>query len=344
MRNTYQPLYAHTTRSGLQPITVAQAQEHLAKIENDRTWISDLNPQEIELTALDGNFVAINGIPATPHAFNVVKGYVGQTNSPVPTGGGNLDFRRKLATEETCRRTNASLKEWDSPRTLSLRVDQRRNLVLGVVSDRYQHLPYTQLLENIPQDWIVPRITVDDGFCEVNIAHPNGSADSLVFGGRIITSDVALCRATFLSQAMRLVCANGMIGVGELEVIKRFHLVGWTDDAIQMEWDNKTKMFVANFDHNVRVNREQLSLAAKTLTNTEEATKMLTDLGLGALRIKAALEYAERNYKLPLTRYSVGQGVTYVSQMTSRENQRMASARDTVKYDFLATQYMAQVA
>jgi hypothetical protein len=344
MRNTYNPLYAWSTRTQKTPLTVREAQDRLNVIEGDRTWWTNLDPQEIELEALDGRNVAINGILATPHAFNSVKGFVGQSNSPTPTAGGSEDFRRKLAMEETCRRTNAALKEWDTERTLSLRIDNRRNLVLGVVTSRYQHLPYTQLLSNIPNDWIVPRMTVDDGFCEVNVCQPDTNGDSLAFGGRIITSDVALCRATFLAQAMRLVCANGMIGVGELEVIKRFHRVGWTDDAIYMEWDEKTKMFVANFGESVRVNREQLSLAAKTVTDEHEATRMLTDLGLGSLRIKAALEYAAREYPLPLTRYSVGQGVTYTSQMTSRENQRMASARDTMKYDFIATQYMAMVA
>lgn len=343
MRNPYRPLYTHTTRSGMLPITVADAQAHLEQIEGEREWVP-VKAGDVELIALDGDHVAINGIVATSHAFNAVKGLVGQSNSPVPSAGGSLDFRRHLAAQETVRRTNASLAEWDSPRSLALRVDRRRGLVLGVVTDRYQHLPYTSLLANIPGDWLVPRITVDDGFCEVNVAHPDRDADSLVFGGRIITSDVALCRATFLSQAMRLVCANGMIGVGELEVIRRFHLVGWTDDAIQMEWDSKTKMFVANFANNVRVNKEQLSLAAKTQTTVEEATQMLTDLGLGSIRVKAALTYAELNYKLPLTRYSVGQGVTYTSQVTSREGQRMASARDTVKYDFIATQYMAMAA
>lgn len=343
MRQTYRPLWARTTREGLAPLTIEAAQDVLQSVEEERAWLDGIEPKDIELTALGGYNVAINGIPATAHAFNTIKGYVGQTNSPVPSAGGDLDFRRKLATTETCNRVMAAYQAWDTPRTLALRVDQRRNLVLGVVTDRYQHLPYSRLLANIPQNWIVPRLTIDDGFCEINVAHPDRYPDSIVFGGRVITSDVALCRATFLSQAMRLVCANGMIGTSELEVIKRFHLVGWTDDAIQMEWDEKTKMFVANFDNSMRVNREQLSLAAKTLTNEEEATRMLTELGLGALRIKAALTYAEQNYKLPLTRYSVGQGVTYVSQTTSRENQRMASARDTIKYDFLATQYMATV-
>jgi hypothetical protein len=344
MRNTYTPLHAHTTRMGLRPLTVADAQERLAQVEGERTWYTGIPPQALELTALDGNTIAIDGIPATSHAFNSVKGFVGQTNSPTPTGGGDVDFRKKLAMAETCGRTTAALQAWKTPRTLALRVCQRRNLVLGVVTDKYQHLPYTQLLTNIPQDWIVPRLTIDNGFCEVNVAHPDANADSLVFGGRIITSDVALCRATFLSQAMKLVCANGMIGVGELEVIKRFHLVGWQDDAIQMEWDERTRMFVANFANSVHVNRQQLSLAAKTITTVEEATAMLTALGLNAMRTKAALVYAEQNYPLPLNRYSVGQGVTYVSQMTTRENQRMASARDTIRYDFLATQYMGMAA
>ena len=343
MRNPYRPLYAHTTREGLQPMTVYAAQARLDIVEADRTWITGLQTKDVTLDAVDGDTVSINGIEATAHAFNQVKGFMGQTNSPVPTAGGSLDFRRLQAKQETVRRTNAALAQWDSPRTLSLRVDLRRQLVLGVVTDRYQHLPYNTLLANIPQDWVVPRITVDDGFCEVSVCHPNRNGDGMMYGGRVITSDVSLCRATFLAQAMRLVCANGMIGIGELEIIKRFHLVSWDDDAILMEWDARTKMFVANFDNNVEINKKQLSLAAKTLTTPEEATHMLTELGLGSLRIAAAIRYAELEYKLPLTRYSVGQGVTYTSQVTSRENQRMASARDTMKYDFLATQYMAAV-
>jgi hypothetical protein len=324
-------------------MTVYAAQARLDIVEADRTWITGLQTKDVTLDAVDGDTVSINGITATSHAFNQVKGFTGQTNSPVPTAGGSLDFRQLLAKQETVRRTNASLAQWDSPRTLALRVDERRQLVLGVVTDRYQHLPYSNLLSNIPKDWIVPRITVDDGFCEVNVCHPDTSSGGMLFGGRIITSDVSLCRAIFLSQAMRLVCANGMISIGELEIIKRFHLVRHEEDSILMEWDARTKMFVANFDHNVHVNKEQLSLAAKTLTTPEEATQMLTDLSLGSLRIAAALQYAESNFGLPLTRYSVGQGITYTSQVTSRENHRMASARDTMKYDFLATQYMATV-
>jgi len=179
---------------------------------------------------------------------------------------------------------------------------------------------------------------IDTGFCDIHVCHPDRVEDAM-FGVRICTSDIGLMRAMMFMEIMVLVCSNGMVSVKEIEAINRFHLGGMFGENIIDDWHTKVHALVEDFQvHNVAT-RAALREAANVEVTEADATAALLRLEVGPVRIKAALEYASKNYN-KLTKFAVAQGLTYASQVKSLRSKDVTAIKQGLQSDLLATQYL----
>jgi hypothetical protein len=141
-------------------------------------------------------------------------------------------------------------------------------------------------------------------------------------------------------QILVLVCSNGMVSVRELEAIKRYHLEEFGAPNIALDWQSTVGTFMNSFTGNYEVSREALRAAANVLTTEQEAYIGLSRLGVGPVRAKAAIEYAQIKYP-KLTKFAVAQGLTYASQTKSLRSKDVVAIKQGLENDLIATQYLA---
>jgi hypothetical protein len=332
----YTQEYYHATRKGQQPLSLIDAQQVLKGIEYNRFWV-EAKPETIEL---EHDEVLVEGKPIgvwTPRVISAAKNY---TKAPIniPPFQGTFDARRNHEELHTRMALNDALRNMEFDNNFMFRVNDKYE-VTGMVTTKYQHLPFDQLLQMVPTNWVVPRMQVDTGFCDIHVCHPDRVDDSM-FGARISTSDIGLMRAMMFMQILVLVCSNGMVSVKEVEAIKRFHLGGMFGENIIDDWHNKVASFVEDFAiHNVAT-REALRASANVVVTEADATAALLRLEVGPVRIKAALEYATKNYG-KLTKFAVAQGLTHASQVKSLRSKDVTNIKMGLQNDLIATQYLA---
>ena len=331
----YAPQYFHATRKGQQPLSLVEAQRVLSNVENSRFWV-EAKPETIELTQEEVVVESKSIGRWTPRVIAAAKNY---TKTPAYTGTlvGNFDERRMQKEREERIYTNVALKTEEFPNNFMFRVTDN-GYVNGMVTSRYQHLPFNQLLSSVPAHWVIPRMQVDAAFCDIHVCHPDRVEDSM-FGVRITTSDVGLMRAMMFMEIMVLVCSNGMVSIREIEAIKRFHLGGIFGDNILDDWQKKVAALVEDFSVQNVATRQALKEAANIVVSEADATAALLRLEVGPVRIKAALEYATKNYD-KLTKFAVAQGLTYASQVKSLRSKDVTAIKQGLQSDLLATQYL----
>jgi hypothetical protein len=333
----YTQEYYHATRKGQQPLSLIDAQAVLTKVEQDRFWV-EAKPETIELTE---NEVLVEGKPIgvwTPRIINAAKNYTKAPVNVAPLDHLTFDQRRVARERDTLFALNDSFRNEEFDNNFMFRVNSNYE-VTGMVTTRYQHLPFDTLLQMVPTNWVVPRMQIDSGFCDIHVCHPDRVEDSM-FGARISTSDIGLMRAMMFMQILVLVCSNGMVSVKEVEAIKRFHLGGMFGENIIDDWHNKVASFVEDFAiHNVAT-REALRASANVVVTEADAAAALLRLEVGPVRIKAALEYATKTYG-KLTKFAVAQGLTHASQVKSLRSKDATSIKMGLQNDLIATQYLA---
>jgi hypothetical protein len=317
-------------------MSLVGAQEILKKVEDSRWWV-EAKPETIELTE---NEVMVEGKSIgmwSPRVITAAKNY---TKAPAVGVQEGLTFDdRRLRKEKVERNVlNTLFKTQEFDNNFMFRTNDY-GVVTGMVTTRYQHLPYTQLITAFPTNWVVARMQIDNGFCDIHVCHPDRLEDSM-FGMRVTTSDIGLMRAMMFMQLLMLVCANGMVSVKEIEAIKRYHLGGIFGENILADWNRKVAMLVEDFPiHNVAT-REALRASANVVVTEADATAALLRLEVGPVRIKAALEYASAKYP-KLTKFAVAQGLTYASQVKSLRSKDITNIKMGLQSDLAATQYLA---
>jgi len=332
----YKPQYFHATRKGQQPLSLQEAQRVLGNIENSRYWV-EAKPETIELTKEE---VVVEGRSIgrwTPRVITAAKNYTKAPINVAPHPDMTFDQRRAAKQSDELFAINDMLHNEEFKNNFLFRVTDG-GMVTGMVTSKYQHLPFNQLLSSVPAHWVIPRMQVDAAFCDIHVCHPDRMEDSM-FGARITTSDVGLMRAMMFMEIMVLVCSNGMVSIKEIEAIKRFHLGGMFGDNILEDWQKKVSALVEDFSvHNVAT-RQALKEAANVVVSEADATAALLRLEVGPVRIKAALEYATKNYD-KLTKFAVAQGLTYASQVKSLRSKDVTAIKQGLHSDLLATQYL----
>jgi hypothetical protein len=301
-----------------------------------RGWC-EAKPEEIVFT--DEGTMMVGGVEVgivTPRVITAAKNYTKATVNTPPFHG-SFDAKKAHEQYHTRFALNDALHNGEFKHNFMFRVKDN-GVISGMVTDRYQHLPFDQLLEKVPGNWVSPRMQIDQGFCDIHVCHPDRVEDSM-FGVRICTSDIGLMRAMMFMEVMVLVCSNGMVSVKEIEAIKRFHLGGMFGENIIDDWHNKVGQLVEDFAVNNVATREALRAAANVEVTEADATAALLRLEVGPVRIKAALEYANAKYP-KLTKFAVAQGLTYASQVKSLRSKDVTAIKQGLQSDLIATQYL----
>jgi hypothetical protein len=236
------------------------------------------------------------------------------------------------------------MKQLDKP--MSLRIQKRpsgMDKVLTALTERYETLPYTEILSPFPESFGSPRFAVDDRYVSVHVIEPKPFMDEgngLHASARVISSDIGAAKLSLAFQVFRVVCTNGMISAETVHGVSKMHVVGirekWAD--LVKKWEEKIPPFKTEAKKFVERSRR-----AKV---TEEAVlDELLDLRLPRKRIERAIAIAQNEFG-ELTRWSVANGITQASQenMTADPRDIRTPAISTGNiYDSTATEFMRAV-
>ncbi len=286
------------------PLTIVAAREILHRVESSREWVPVKNPNELRVRG---------------HMLFAGSKVLGE----IPAHGAGPDavryFSQVHVTKDVERRVNAGFKnrnfKYDE---LRVRRTKESHTILGITTDRYSHIPYDTLLDGFPKSYIVPRLQIDSRFVQIHVTEPQpimkGVGDVFI-GARIISSDTRQARAMLMDEIMRLVCTNGLIRA-ELEIFfKRYHMDA-EDNKVMLpeEWRAKVAAFLTHTKSARIIEAKRITHARSAKTTPEKAGTELAKLGLGKSRIESAIDYAKREFGVPLSRWAIAQGVTHASQ------------------------------
>lgn len=313
------------------PLTVAKAQTMLAKVERSREtrFIKDPSGLSVRNGSLYlGKSTCLGQL--TPHA---VFGIIHHTKAK--TGVRNPN--EKLLT------AGLRSRDWDDMQ-VQVRMLKETKTITSVMTDRYQHLPYDELLTGFPKDFIVPRLQVDAQYVQVHVCEPTtlDKRDPMYLGARVLGSDVGLCRATLLDEIMRLICTNGLIRSQLTVFFKRYHLGTEAGLHVCDEWKQKVREFLSYIVTERAAERKRIANAKSERVLPDVATDELQKLGLGTARIEYALAYAEREFGKPLSRWGVAQGITSSSQFQRGDARLLTSIAVANDVDSIATRFLTK--
>jgi hypothetical protein len=314
-------------KDGKHPLTIPQAQKLLAGVESRREFVQLKDPSRLQIKSgslFYGNKpvgkMSNQGYQALKHHTRLGKSTDSEINHVLST------------------------RDWEGT-SLQARVDLDTRTVNGVLTNRYEHLPYQELLSGFSDDFVIPRIQVDSRMVQIHITNLNSSldkSDRIFMGGRILSSDVGLLRAMLLDEMLRLICTNGLIRATLEAFWKRYHFTGAR--PVREEWHDQVVAFQKHILVKSAVERKKISHARSLKVTDEDVRKELAQLGLGVARINGAIDYATREFGAQLSRWSITQGITYVSQFQRGETALPTSVTVATDVDVLAAQYMAAAA
>lgn len=316
-------------RDSKNPMPITKARELLAEVEASRftRMVKDPTVVSVKDNALLVGKDKVGTL--TPHA---VFGIVHHTGAK--TSIHNPD-EKKL---------NAALrsKDWGEL-ALQVRGIKAGKTITSIMTSRYQHLPYDELLAGFPKGYVVPRLQVDERFVQVHVMEPSSpliAKDDVFLGGRVLGSDVGLLRATLLLEIMKLVCTNGLIRAEVEAFYRRYHLGREGAPHIREEWKEKVAAFLSSAKEQAAIERKRIEHARGAVVTVARAQEDLRALGLGATRVESAIAYAQREFGERLSRWSVAQGITAVSQYQRGEAALPTSISVANDIDVVAAVYL----
>lgn len=319
-REAYRTAYYH--RDPKNPLSIGDAQDILSDIERARDWYTIPNPAELSYDA---------GANMLTHRGETV---------------GRLSARGWTALAYWARESSSTIFSPKNPETIPAALAARdwktglmaRRIiandtpsVIGIQAERtYGRVPYHNMLDGFPKSWIIPKLNVDGERMTLNICpedtvmrRPKFKGDDVRVGARIIGSDTGSARNMILDEIIRMICTNGMIRATFETFFERFHR-GSTAGLI-IEWRAKVEAFVAYVPGRMKAEADRIESAmARTYATEEDASNILTRMGMSKTRATAAIAYAQTEFHA-LNAWSVSQGVTFISQTSARDAMLPAS-------------------
>lgn len=327
----------------------------LAQVEDSREWM-ETNAGKIDVR---GQILKVGKKKVgllTPFAFQQLRRQVdarpkklwdeGHFDKFVKTDEkGNKCHDKDLVLAEHLRIVTKRLRSLDKP--MHLRVQNREsgfNRVLTALTDRYEAIPYTEILDPFPKSFGVPRFAVDDRYLSLHVVEPKAfmtEGDGLHAGVRIMSSDIGAAKLSLSFEVFRIVCSNGMIAAETIFAVSKMHVTG-----IREEWAKIVKEWQKEAASYKREMKEFIEASRKAKVTEEQATDELLDLRLPRKRIERAIDIAQKEFG-ELSRWSIANGITQASQesMTAdpRDQRQPAISTGNV-YDMAATAFMRRAA